>query len=461
MGSERRPIGEMLNSIIDYRGKTPPKSDFGIPCISAANVKHGRIDLASASYVSQETYDKWTTRGFPKPGDVVITTEAPAGEVALFPGDRTYLLTRRVMALQVNPEELDNRYLIYALQTPAIKEQLFAVARGTTVPRVLKTDITGLQIPSPPLPEQKAIAHILGSLDDKIELNRRMNATLEGLAQALFQSWFVDFDPVLDNALAAGNPIPDELTDRAAVRRQALDNGTANREAAQHFPATFQFTEELGWIPEGWGVGKIGDIADVIDCLHSKKPTQVNEETGRVLLQLNNISDDGIMDLQYKFNITEDDYQKWISRIELTEGDCVITNVGRVGAASITPKGFKAAIGRNITAIRLRNTTNYRAFLITLLTSQFMKREIQYRTDVGTILNALNVKSIPLLRFPFSDHKTIEYFESLILPLLEKRQRTKSDNLTLAKLRDTLLPQLISGELRIPDAAKLAEAALS
>ena len=90
-----------------------------------------------------------------------------------------------------------------------------------------------------------------GSLDDKIDLNRRMNETLEGMAQAFFKSWFVDFDPVIDNALAAGNPIPEPLAQRAETRRQALAYGTANRDSAQAFPASFRFTEELGWIPEG------------------------------------------------------------------------------------------------------------------------------------------------------------------------------------------------------------------
>ena len=127
-----------------------------------------------------------------------------------------------------------------------------------------------LNIPLPPLPEQKAIAHILGALDDKIELNRRMNATLEGMAQALFKSWFVDFDPVIDNALAAGNPIPDELAPRAEVRKNALANGTTQQGSVDHptlsdpkplFPAAFQFTEELGWIPEGWTLQSFESLA--------------------------------------------------------------------------------------------------------------------------------------------------------------------------------------------------------
>ncbi len=100
-------------------------------------------------------------------------------------------------------------------------------------------------------PDQKAIAHIVGSLDDKVELNRGMNAMLEGMAQAHFKRWFVDIDPVIDHAPAAGNLIPDELAPRAKVRRQAFANGTANREAPKSFPAALQYTESMGWIPEG------------------------------------------------------------------------------------------------------------------------------------------------------------------------------------------------------------------
>ena len=117
-----------------------------------------------------------------------------------------------------------------------------------------------------------------------------MNATLEGMAQALFKSWFVDFDPVIDNALAAGNPIPDELVPRTEVRKNTLKSVdpslSAEASAKAGFPAAFQLTEELGWIPEGWSEGNIGQVADVIDCLHSKKPDQEKDDTGHILLQL-------------------------------------------------------------------------------------------------------------------------------------------------------------------------------
>ena len=142
------------------------------------------------------------------------------------------------------------QWLYYAI----IHHKLGEIDDGSPIPSTTRSAVYVTDVDIPPLSEQKAIAHILGSLDDKIELNRRMNTTLEGMAQALFKSWFVDFDPVIDNALAAGNPIPEELAERAEVRRKALADGTANRKAAKQFPAAFQLTEEMGWIPEGWGV---------------------------------------------------------------------------------------------------------------------------------------------------------------------------------------------------------------
>jgi type I restriction enzyme S subunit len=103
-------LGKGIEIIIDYRGKTPPKCSSGIPLISAANVKNGKLDFNKASYISQETYERWTTRGFTKPGDVLITTEAPVGEVALYPDDnKIYQISRRVIALRADEKILHNK----------------------------------------------------------------------------------------------------------------------------------------------------------------------------------------------------------------------------------------------------------------------------------------------------------------------------------------------------------------
>ena len=121
-------------------------------------------------------------------------------------------------------------------------------------------------------PGPKAIAHILGSLDDKIELNRRMNETLEAMAQALFKSWFVDFDPVIDNALAAGNTIPDELKEKAAIRQGLGDKRKSLPDDIRRlFPSEFAYTEEMGWIPKGWEVSKVGQKVEITGGEHQTK----------------------------------------------------------------------------------------------------------------------------------------------------------------------------------------------
>ena len=144
-------------------------------------------------------------------------------------------------AYYVKPKtDHDMRWLYYSI----IHHKLGEIDDGSPIPSTTRSAVYVTDVDVPPLPEQKAIAHILGSLDDKIELNRKMNATLEGMAQALFKSWFVDFDPVIDNALAAGNPIPDELADRAEIRRQALAKPSPTARLTAEPPNTFPPTSK-------------------------------------------------------------------------------------------------------------------------------------------------------------------------------------------------------------------------
>ena len=117
-------LKDCIDRVIDYRGKTPPKSISGIPALSAAHVKNGRLDLSSVTFVSEQTYKEWTTRGYPHAGDVLITTEAPVGEVALLPGDQIYLLTRRIFSMNGKQGILDNKFLLYTLLSKNIQNKL-------------------------------------------------------------------------------------------------------------------------------------------------------------------------------------------------------------------------------------------------------------------------------------------------------------------------------------------------
>ena len=322
---------------------------------------------------------------------------------------------------------MDQGFLFYRMASQEFVDKSMGASTGTRMPRADWEFLSQWKIPLPPLSEQKAIAAVLGALDDKIELNRRMNATLEAMARALFQSWFVDFDPV--RAKLDGR------------KPEGLDEATAAL-----FPGSFQ-DSSLGHIPKGWEVAELGQIADVIDCLHAKKPER--RDNGQLYLQLNNIRDDGLIDISDSFFVSAEDYQKWISRMEAHAGDCMITNVGRVGAVAQIPEGVKGALGRNITGIRCKSSFQFPTFLVECLLSQSMREEIRLKTDSGTILDALNVKSIPKLRFVRPTREIGARFESLARPIRRQMEQNLSVSRNLANIRDTLLPKLLSGELSL------------
>lgn len=433
------PLDELVDSVVDRRGVTPLKlgSDFvtkGYRVISAKLIKDGRIDLSADEprFVDEPTYKRWMRTPL-LADDVILTSEAPIGEVAYIREPVEWCLGQRLFGIRTNKSRLHGRFLYYALQSDGVCHDLHSRATGTTAEGIRQSELRLVQIPLPDVDQQRAIAHILGSLDDKIELNRRMNATLEAMARAIFKSWFVDFDPVRAKSEGRDPGLPTEIADL--------------------FPESFE-DSELGEIPTGWEVAEIGQVAEVIDCLHSRKPER--REKGFPLLQLWNIRDGGLIDMTDTYWVDEADYRKWVSRVEASPGDCVITNVGRVGAVGQIPVGLKAALGRNMTAIRCRSAFSFPTFLLECLLSQAMRNEIELRVDTGTILDALNVRSIPNLRFVRAPTSVVKRFEAKARPLRAQMEQHHAECRTLAAVRDTLLPRLVSGELRIRQAEAVA-----
>ena len=425
---------ESLGELVDERGVSygivQPGSETtdGIPIVRVNNIRDGRIDTTDMLKVGADIESKFQ-RSRLRGGEVLLTLVGTLGEVAIVPDNlRGWNVARAVGVIPVS----------ICLRSAFIQHCIRTWATTTVQATFNLRDLAKLPIPIPPTDTRKAIAAVLGALDDKIELNRRMNATLEAMARALFQSWFVDFDPV--RAKLDGRQPPN------------LDPATAAL-----FPDSFQ-DSPIGHIPTGWEIAELGQIADVIDCLHAKKPERC--ENGQLYLQLNNIRDDGLIDITDSFFVSAEDYQKWISRMEACAGDCIITNVGRVGAVGQIPEGVKAALGRNITGIRCKSAFPFSTFLIECLVSESMREEIRLKTDSGTILDALNVKSIPKLRFVRPTLEIGARFESLTRPLRRRMEQNLSESHTLATLRDTLLPKLLSGELSVAEASETMEASV-
>jgi len=418
-------------------GKTPPSAVEG--CFGGSTPFVTPSDYDGSKYIRRTARTltacgERAIRGVRLPSNAVMVTciGSDMGKAALNAAEA--FTNQQINSLIVESEDLPE-YVYYNLSMR--KSELRTRASGSAQPILNKSAFGATEIELPSPRAQAAIVEVLGGLDDRIDLLRQTNTTLEAIAQALFKSWFIDFDPV--RAKAEGR------------EPEGMDAATAAL-----FPAELE-ESALGLIPKGWTPGCIGDLADVIDCLHSKKPELVGE--GRPYLQLNNIRNDGLLDASQLAFVCDADYTKWTSRIEVREGDCVITNVGRVGAVAQIPSGLLAAMGRNMTAIRLRSSKPFPTVLIELLLSSTMRAEIERRTDVGTILNALNVRSIPGLRFVLAPDDVLRAAECLLRPLRASMESNLERAAHLARVRDTLLPRLISGKLRVPDARTAVEEA--
>jgi type I restriction enzyme S subunit len=368
---------------------------------------NGIVGMHSKSLVSQPA--------------VIIGRKGSVGEVHLANGPSWPIDTA---FFTIGSKDVDLHFLYYLLKNLPI-----ASNSDSAVPGLNRDFAHSLQIRVPDIRGQIAIGKILSLLDEKIAANNSLSKILEDIAQTIFKSWFIDFDPVKAK-MAGEKPV-------------GMDAATAAL-----FPDAME-ESALGLIPKGWSWITVGDIATVIDCLHAKKPELL--EQGYPYLQLDTISDSGVLRFENAGLISKEDYVKWTSRIEVQGGDCLITNVGRVGAVSQVPEHFKAAIGRNITAIRAKDPLLQRSFLIVALLSDFMKKEIKRNTDSGTILEALNVKNIPKLIIPGPSDAVLLEFAKLCDPLQLQIQELYSMSVNLKKIRDSLLPRLISGELQIPE----------
>ena len=347
-------------------------------------------------------------------------------------------------------DEVDSDFLYYLFDSHIGKYLLGTIKRQVAVAGITGGDLKELELPIPGLEEQKAIAHILGSLDDKIELNRQMNQTLEAMAQALFKSWFVDFDPVIDNALAAGHDIPDALQARAQTRQAAREQAPASlpAEIQQLFPSEFEFSEEMGWVPKGWLIKPLSQVARLQNAAakpnaHPEKIWEhysipAFDEGGMPALELGDAIKSG------KYFVP--DGCVLASKLNPETPRIWMPNI-RDAESAICSTEFMPFV-----PVELSN----RPYLYSLLKSEPMQTAICNRATGSTgsrqRVKPKDIEAMPILSAP---EALLMAFSNSTAAIVEKAGKQFSDNLFVAKLRDTLLPKLISGELRIPDAEKL------
>lgn len=191
MKFETYTMEEALSDIIDYRGKTPQKSNGGIPTLSAKSVKNNYIDYSNCYYISEEEYKRFMVRGFPKYGDVLLTTEAPLGLSARL-DNSNIAVAQRLLTLRGKTDLLDNDYLLYWLQSPKGQSALKARETGTTVTGIKQSEFRKIKIDIPELCLQKKTAGVLKNFDDMIAAKKEINKNLEEQAKAIYHQMFID-----------------------------------------------------------------------------------------------------------------------------------------------------------------------------------------------------------------------------------------------------------------------------
>jgi len=387
---KERILEDVIERFIDYRGKTPKKTDAGIPMVTAKIVKAGRI-LEPNEFIAEVDYDAWMTRGLPEIDDVVLTTEAPLGEVALIK-DKKVALAQRIIALRGNKAYLHNPFLKYYLQSATGQYELQSRSSGTTVFGIKAAILKKMTVPLPPLPEQKAIASVLTSLDDKIDLLHRQNKTLEAMAETLFRQWFV--------------------------------------EEAQ----------------EGWEEVSLEDVTKrITDGAHQSPPTV---EFGLPMASVKDMYQWGI-NTETCRHISQDDYD------DLVQADCrpLKNDILIAKDGSYLKHVFVAEENMDIVILSsiaiLRPNGKYHPLLL----ATFLKLD----STVNGLENIVTGAVIP--RIVLKDFRKYELTlppkglqEKALIdiqPIYEKCWENNRQIRTLEKLRDTLLPKLMSGEVRV------------
>lgn len=455
------PLDKVMDAIIDYRGKTPTKTDCGIPLVTAKIVKGGRI-LEPTEFIAEEDYESWMTRGLPLAGDIVITTEAPLGEVAQLLSANV-ALAQRIVTLRGKKGTLNNDFLLFAMQSSFVQNQLESRSSGSTVKGIKQSELRKIILQIPPEKEQLEIAKHLKSIDNKIELNTQTNQTLEQIAQAIFKSWFVDFDPVKAKIAvlnAGGTQDAAELAamstisskDEAQLAQLKTQDADAYQQLAQIaalFPAAM-YESELGDIPEGWKIGSIGEIAKAKGGFAFKSNDFTTE--GNEVVKIKNITGDGRVDLD-DCDYINDEVANKNYKCKLSDGDLLMAmtgaTVGKVGI--VATSGKSAYVNQRVAKFE----SDEFGKKISWFLYPCIQRQIVFDSIVGAAQGSAqpNISSsgIESTEIVLPTSALINHYCHKLDPYFQRWISNNTESRLLAQLRDATLPKLLSGEISLSD----------
>src|SRR3989338_3764602 len=391
-------LGEVLSLLIDHRGKTPKKlggdwSREGIPAISAKNIKSGQIvNESNIRYINQKLYDKWMPEKLEK-GDVLLTSEAPLGELLYLKEKTDYCLSQRLFALRTQPQKLNSKFLYYYFLSPIGMHQLLRRISGTAAEGIRQAELRQLEVSYPENPTtQKRIADILSAFDDKVELNNKISRTLEQMAQAIFKEWFID-------------------SEKLKVKSE-----------------------------------KLGDLVKIISGhpFSSKLYTKNRKALGVVTIK--NVQDGNFITSCDSFIDEKNVPTNMNQECRIHDGDILLSLTGNVGRVCFV-YGGEYLLNQRVAKLEPKETKD-RAFCYFLFRQVVMQNQLinMAKGSAQPNLSPVETGEITLTIPPL---KTLDKFNELAGPIYNRLVRNEVENQKLAALRDLLLPKLMSGEVLV------------
>jgi type I restriction enzyme, S subunit len=394
--------------------KTDNFVSSGVPIIRGTNLNADRfVDDGFVFLTEQKADELKSANAFP--GDLVFTHRGTLGQVGIIPLNakyRRYVVSQSQMKLRCNPEKADPNFVYYFFKSPQGQYALLANTSTTGVPAISSplTSLRGIKIPLPPLPEQHAIAGILCALDDKIELNRRMNATLESFKRVIFKSWFIDFDPV--HAKAGGNnPIG------------------MNTEMGSFFPSSFD-----GNVPKGWKVTKFGDFLFPSGIrIGSKEAPEYSATVNGLSLRENNFNKVLSKSKEKNKKIVRNNLVFGLSRQTINFG------VMKEDIGSVSPVYEIFNVDSNV----------YLPELLEMFIRQKMAEYINILKPASREGQSIDRKYLLSRNILIPDIIVQKQYQSFCSIFNKQIKINENESATLASLRDALLPKLMRGEVRV------------
>lgn len=452
------------------RGKNYPKqSDFfdRSDCLflSAKNVTKNGFEFTDCSYISMEK-DHQLRAGKLERNDIVLTTRGTIGNLALYDESvsiSNIRINSGMIILRPNTTVWNPRFLYFLLNSDLIAQQISALTSGSAVPQLPARDLKKFILPLVPLSKQNKIVEIIGAVVDKVQLNRVINQTLEQMAQDLFKSWFVDFEPVKakiavleaggsqeDATLAAMTAISGKDADALAVFEREHPQQYAELKATAELFSSAMQDSELGDIPEGWSCEPISQIVMVKSGYAFKSKDFI--DSGFPVIKIKNITGAGTVDVDNCQYVSSETVQG-LNKFAIKNGDVLLAmtgaTVGKVGI--FVNNGFPAYLNQRVAKFECKKELSCNWFIYNIVSRSDFTSQI-LSTAQGSAQPNISAKEIESISRVMPLDSLIIAYENCVSKLYQFVMYNTLNNSLLTQLRDTLLPKLLSGEITLPEA---------